>query len=69
MQADMVLEKELRVLPLTGNRRWSEGHTEQKLKPKRPQSPPLHDMLPQARPHFLIVPLPLGLWGLTTGES
>ena len=66
MQADLVLEKELRVLhpdPQAAGRDseplWA------RLELLGPLSPPSSDTLPLTRPHLLIVPLPLSLRELT----
>jgi hypothetical protein len=69
-QADMVLEKELKVRHLGSAR--SSGETETHwawLEVLRHQNPPPMDALPltkphptQTRPHLLIMPLPMGLW-------
>jgi len=67
MQADMVLEMELRVVRLDLKAGWSRqrggGSLPHRAEPEhrgRPQSPPHSDTLPSTRLHLLIVSLHMG---------
>ena len=59
LQADVVLEKLLRVLHLDLKAAGRDCHTRH----RRPQSLSPRNILPPTRPQLLIVPLPMGLWG------
>lgn len=64
METGMVLEKEPKVLRLTGNRKFTACHTEQSLR-KRAQSRPHSDTLP---PDGMVCP-PASRSGLKKGTS
>jgi hypothetical protein len=62
-QADMVLEKELRVLHLDWQAAGRESGTGPGLSFWSLKAHPPSDTLPPSRPHVLIVLLPMSLWG------
>jgi hypothetical protein len=61
VQADIVLEKELRVLYLDQQTAGGESYTLDRLELLTPQSHPVGTHLHLTRPHLLIVPLPMGI--------
>lgn len=60
MQADVVLEEELRVLHLVDNRMSPDSHTERSLIKRDLKVYPHSDKLPQTKPSLPLVALPLG---------